>query len=128
MIYLKSHSKCLGLCWGSSCGLANGKDEHKLSVDFKDVFISVKVVLSAVASIIPATAAAEFLPRISRLFLAPFNMKKNHVVLLSSLEILVSVPIFPVLINLFTSLCQSIPDLMILAGSASRSLFRAEQH
>lgn len=62
-------------------------------MDFKDGLTSIKVMLSAVASISPTTAAAEFLPQIPPLFLAPFTVEKkmNHVFLLSLSEILISV-------------------------------------
>lgn len=72
----------LGLFWESSHGFPSGNDENKLSVDFKDVLASIKVMLSSVASIIPTNAVAGFFPQIPPLFLAPFIVKKIHVVML----------------------------------------------
>lgn len=126
VVHLKPHSTSLCLHWGSSHGFASGNDENKLSVDFKNVLASIKVILSFVASIIPTIVGAEFFPQLPPLFLAPFIVKKF--MWLCSHHQKYSVLIFPVLINLFTSLYQSIPDVMILAGSVSHSLLRAEQH
>lgn len=61
--YLKLHSKCSDLCWGSSHGLANGNHVHKPSADFKEVVMTIKVMLSAVASIIPTLQQQNFYPK-----------------------------------------------------------------
>lgn len=87
-ILLKSHSTSLGLFWGSSHGFPRGNDGNKLSVDLNYVLASIKVMLISVASIIPTNAVAEFFPQIPPLFLAPFIVKKVHVAMLLSSEIL----------------------------------------
>lgn len=87
-ILLKSHSMSLGSCRGSSHGFSSGNAENKLSVDFKDVLASVKVMLSSVASIIPTTVVAGFFLQIPLLFLVPFIVKQIHAVMLLSSEIL----------------------------------------
>lgn len=87
-ILLKSHSTSLGLFWGSSHGFPRGNDGNKLSVDLNYVLASIKVMLISVASIIPTNAVAGFFPQIPPLFLAPFIVKKVHVVMLLSSEIL----------------------------------------